>query len=102
MSRDGYGGRNAWPSCIYTALVKENPPRSRLGSRGAVGFNKGGRPLDVSWLRRVAPWATYGCEAPRLQSDSASPTIVRPNIMRFTTTPGGVPTLTIGTNWKMT
>jgi CheY-like chemotaxis protein len=28
MSHDGSEGQNAGPSCVYAALVKENPPRS--------------------------------------------------------------------------
>jgi hypothetical protein len=53
MSRDGVRTVECWAACVYTALVEENPPRSRSGSRGTAGFSKGGRPLDVSSLLRA-------------------------------------------------
>jgi hypothetical protein len=37
MSRDGPNAE-IWAACVYTALVKENPPRSRSGSRGTAGL----------------------------------------------------------------
>jgi hypothetical protein len=39
-------GRSA-SRAVYTALVEENLPRFRSGSRGMAGFSRGGRPLGV-------------------------------------------------------
>jgi hypothetical protein len=63
MSRDGSERRNAGPSWkaeeVYAGLVKENPPRSRSGSRGTAGFSKDGRRRLTAraWKRASSPSA---------------------------------------------
>ena len=69
MSRDGSERRNPWAVLqaeeVYTALVKENPPRSRSGSRGTAGFSKGWMRFFLARGSRRSKTSPYASESVR-------------------------------------
>jgi lysophospholipase L1-like esterase len=103
-------GYQVWADALkplFTELL--GPPAKEDHAPPATGDpgvkNRSTLPAGVLACRPCVNEATHRSSVDhyrRLHSDRAKPTIVKPNIMRFTTTPGGVPTLTIGMNWKIT
>ena len=69
MSRDRSERRNPWAVLqaeeVYTALVKENPPRSRSGSRGTAGFGKGWMRFFLTRGSRRSKTSPYASESVR-------------------------------------